>query len=300
MRAGRLVQWVQWVRLVRLLRLGVSFAATCCAAWAVVVSTPSASAAADPADATPVDLLGTWFVLVHYKDSSTANPTAERWVDRVWNFAQKGSRLQWTDYPIVVFENKDGRFETLGRNSRSRTLKFWEPNPAQMAQIQEGPRINTRGVKTKTLRGSAARGYESFGEMRAMSASVIGYHETWTIASPSTLPVFTRDDVMGTGREAKVGGESENLEGRTRYTVTEVSADASELTGTFARDSSRRGTFRMIRSGSIQGLPTDDRTPNEKARDRAIDDAIRNEVGDDPEAQRKAREALEELERKNR
>ena len=200
----------------------------------------------------------------------------------------------------MVFEDKSGRFETLGRNSRSRTLKFWEPNSAQMAQIQVGPRVNTRGVKSKTLKGNATRGYESFGQMRAMSASVVGYHETWSIASPSTLPVFTRDDVMGTGRDARAGGESENLEGRTRFTVTAVSPDGNKLTGTFARDTSRTGTFRMIRSGSVQGLATDDKTPNEKARDRAIDDIIREQVGDDPEAQRRAREAYEEMQKKNR
>ena len=105
---------------------------------------------------------------------------------------------------------------------------------------------------------------------------------------------------MGTGRDATTGGESENLDGRTRYQVTAVSAGGNEMTGTFARDKSRTGTFRMIRSGPIQGLPKDDKTPNEKQRERAIDEMIRQEVGDDPEAQRKAREALQELEKKNR
>ena len=50
---------------------------------------PSPAAAA-------VDLIGTWFVLIHYRDSMTANPDSDRWEDKVWKIEQKGSRLQWT------------------------------------------------------------------------------------------------------------------------------------------------------------------------------------------------------------
>ncbi len=57
------------------------------------------------------DLLGTWHVLVHYKDSGAGNPDARRWEDRIWVFELEGSRVKWTDYPIVVFGNSSGRFE---------------------------------------------------------------------------------------------------------------------------------------------------------------------------------------------
>ena len=68
---------------------------------------------AAPATASePVDLVGTWHVLVHYTDSSAADTEVLRWDDRIWVFKRKGSRLSWTEYPIVVFNDRSGRFET--------------------------------------------------------------------------------------------------------------------------------------------------------------------------------------------
>ena len=55
---------------------------------ALSVSTLSASAAR-----AELDLLGSWFVLIHYRDSQTANPDADRWADKVWKLEMKGSRL---------------------------------------------------------------------------------------------------------------------------------------------------------------------------------------------------------------
>ena len=67
-----------------------------------------------------------------------------------------------------------------------------------MREIAEGLQVNSRGSKTKSLRGSAKKGYKSTGGSRSMSAMTVGYQETWTVDSPNELPVFTRDDIMGT------------------------------------------------------------------------------------------------------
>ena len=103
---------------------------------------------AAPASA-EIDLIGSWFVLIHYRDSQTANPDSDRWEDKVWRIEKKGSRLQWTEYPIVVFNDGSGRFGRVGRNPRSRLLHKWEPNEAQMREILEGVQVNSRGSKTK-------------------------------------------------------------------------------------------------------------------------------------------------------
>ena len=58
-----------------------------------------------------VELEGTWYVLVHYRDTSSANPGAVRWEDRVWHFQRDGARLLWTDYELVSFVDSRGRFE---------------------------------------------------------------------------------------------------------------------------------------------------------------------------------------------
>ena len=150
--------------------------------------------------APPVTLEGTWFVLIHYKDPSSANPDATRWLDRVWAFAPKGSRLQWTEYPMVVFDDTAGRFEEARGNPRSRVLDGWEPNASQAETIAAGPRVNSRGSKTKTLRGSDEAGWRSSQRRPQTSAHVMGYHEQLSIAGlggGDPLPVFERRDVVG-------------------------------------------------------------------------------------------------------
>ena len=83
--------------------------------------------------------------------------------------------------------------------------------------------------------------------MRSQSASIIGYHETWTIEGLPDLPVFAKTDVMGSGR-------TEDAEGRTEYATTEVRGDVLE--GAYQRDGHQRGTFRMIRAGEVKGVGT--------------------------------------------
>ena len=213
--------------------------------------------------ATPgVDLLGTWFVLVHYKDEATNNPDFERWLDKIWVFEKKGSRLEWTEYPIVVFEDESGRFEGRGTSHYSRVLAFWEPSPAQGENIEQGLRVNSRGSRAKTLRGSPERGYESVGGLRTASVSVIGYHESLSISGLQDRPVFTRDDIMGSGR-------TEAMEGRTQYVTEEVLEGGKLLRGTYTRDGSQRGTFRMMRSGEASNVGTT-RTQQERLREHFI------------------------------
>ncbi len=225
-------------RCVRRLCAAVLLAALLIGAAAAV---PSARAEAGDA---AVDLLGSWYVLVHYRDESSENPLADRWEDRIWVFAKKGSRLQWTDYPIVVFGDETGRFEELSGDRRQKVLAAWEPSEAQLEEIRGGLEINTRGSRAKTLRGSAARGYRSAGMMNQQSTSVIGYSETWSIERPSTLPVFGRRDSMASGR-------TEALEGYTEFETLSVLEAGALLEGRYQRDGVRSGSFRMLRSGAV-------------------------------------------------
>src|SRR5262245_1937935 len=161
-----------------------------------------ALAAAAPARA--VDLVGTWYVLIHYKDSHADNADTERWDDRVWVFDKQGTRLRWTEYPIVVFEDESGRFERRQTGQYARILHFWEPSDVQLSDIKDGLKVNSRGCKTKTLRGSDAKGWTSGKRTAAASASVLTYTEIWQIEGMPAEPVFSRSDVMG-------GGSSDSL-----------------------------------------------------------------------------------------
>ena len=201
--------------------------------------------------------MGTWHVLVHYKDSATNNPDVERWEDRIWVFAREGDRLRWTDYPIVVFDDQSGRFEKTGAGL-SRVLGYWEPNPAQLAQIRSGLEINSRGSRTKTLRGSPEKGWTSARKgAHYQSARFITFTETWTIENP-LLPRFVREDVMGSA-------STESFEGRTVYETRSIESGGDVLRGIFNRDGSRKGTFRMMRSGTVQPLKTRYTSEGERA-----------------------------------
>lgn len=205
-----------------------------------------------------VDLIGTWHVLVHYRDDNAANPETPRWEDRVWQFERAGSRLRWTEYPIVVFDDEEGRFERRASGQYARILHFWEPSAAQREDIRNGLQVNSRGRKSKTLRGSDDEGWRSTSRPRAVSASIITYTEHWSIEGMPSRPVFLREDVMGSA-------STESLEGVTRYATAEVDPASGILVGSFERDGVRHGTFRMMRSGPTEGVKGSGKSQSERA-----------------------------------
>jgi hypothetical protein len=204
---------------------------------------PIAQVRSAPSETGEMQLGGSWHLTIHYKDAASENPEAERWDDKLWRFEPLGSRMQWTEFPVVVFEDREGRFEPASEERVVRTLRFWEPNEAQLAEIRQGLRVDPRGARSKGLRGDATRGFQSVGGLRAESAAVIGYAESWSVEGLPERPVFTQDVVMGSGR-------TEGLEGRTRYSGVAVSEDGTLVRGSFERDGTRRGTFVLRRSGA--------------------------------------------------
>jgi hypothetical protein len=198
------------------------------------------------AESEAVDLIGTGHGLIQFTDDHTHDPTLMRWDDRVWEFEKAGSRLRWSEYPIVVFRDRTGRFESRGAVRAARVLHGWEPNEAQRAEIAKGIPVGKRGSKQKTLR-KRGDDWQSASRSTAASASIVSYVEHWSISDPTGKPTFRREDVLGSA-------ETEGLEGVTQYTTTEVLDDGDRLRGSFSRDESRRGTFRMVRSGATREL----------------------------------------------
>jgi hypothetical protein len=197
---------------------------------------------------TSEELVGVWHVLVHYQDAKAGNPEAKRWEDRIWVFEKQGEQLRWIDYPIVVFEDDTGRFERADSGRFSRVLDYWEPNAGQQAQIDAGLAINSRGSRSKSLKGSDAKGWSSAGRGGGyQSARIITYEETWTIDGLPDAPRFERQDSMGSAG-------SEQFEGRTLYETTSIEAGGKLLRGKFDRDGTRTGTFRLARSGAVHSV----------------------------------------------
>ncbi len=204
---------------------------------ALSASLLSATAAAD------VDLLGTWYVLVHYTDASR-DADIEQWEDKIWVFEQKGSRLRWSEYPIVIFEDESTRYGTMTSGRASRVEAFWLPSSEQRQEIRDGLKVSARSAKIKTLRAAGPGGYRSSGPAHADSASVIGYSETWEVRDLEGVPVFVRSALMGATR-------TEDLTGETSYRSETVSDAGRHLVGSFERDGVERGSFQMMRAGKI-------------------------------------------------
>ena len=200
-----------------------------------------------------IDLLGSWHVLVHYTDDNSSHPDRLRWHDRVWVFARAHGKLVWTEYPIVVFSDDAGRFERRSSGQYARVLGGWWPSETQLANIRVGLRTNSRGMKSKKLRGSDAEGWATSSRVRSASASVITYQENWSVAYADGLPRFVQQDVMGSAR-------AESLEGITRYETRERQA-SGVFVGAYERDGTRHGTFWMRRAGARLRLDEKDRSP---------------------------------------
>ncbi len=203
---------------------------------------------AGDARAAAVELEGTWHVLVHFKDSAATNPDEERWEDRVWVFAREGDGLRWSDYPIVVLDDEEGRFERSSTNRASRVLAYWEPSPGQLADLASGPRVNARGSRVKLLRASGS-GWASKAGAAPQSATTITFSASWIIENAASLPLFRLEDALGSAM-------TDSLEGATVYATERVEEDGRVLRGRFDRDGTRTGSFRLLRTAPVRGLGT--------------------------------------------
>jgi len=135
----------------------------------------------------------------------------------------------------------------------------WEPSEAQFAQILEGLEVNDRGKKTKSLRAKDG-GWYTQSRARPKSSSILSYQEHWSVEGDSDYPVFRQEDELGAER-------TETLDGVELHTTTYIDATGNVLRGTYERDGSRHGTFRMLRAGTATGVKGSGKTQSERLRD---------------------------------
>jgi hypothetical protein len=211
-------------------------------AWLTLAAAASAETTGD------LDIEGTWHVLVHYKDSQAHNADAERWEDRVWVLVRERDSLRWTEYPIVAFDDKSGRFERSSTNRAARVLQHWEPNEAQLEEIAQGPKVNSRGSRSKQLRLEDGS-WRAANAASAANASTITFTANWSIEDPAGLPVFRMEDVLGSAM-------SERMEGGTLFETDSVEPGGAALRGRYDRDGTRLGTFVARRVVGTRGLGT--------------------------------------------
>jgi hypothetical protein len=172
------------------------------------------------------------------------------------------------EWPLVVFSDQTGRFERRATGQYARVLHYWEPDPGQLDNIRRGLAANDRGSKTKTLRKDGDT-WRSTGGARARSAMAITYQENWIVENASGLPVFIREEMLG---PAGAG----NVEGRTEYRTQEIREGGDLLLGTYERDGTRHGSFRMMRAGARQQL--EEKSQKERQQEAWRRDAMSSQV----------------------
>jgi hypothetical protein len=86
--------------------------------------------------------------------------------------------------------------------------------------------------------------------------------------------VFSRADSMG-------GGSAEELAGHTEYRSETAAAGGDELRGSFERDGTRIGNFRMIRSGDVSDVGS--HSQSDRQRKVMMENAMRSGLVDSQE-----------------
>jgi hypothetical protein len=183
-----------------------------------------------------VELEGTWYVLVHYRDASSADPEALRWEDRVWHFQRRGEQLLWTDYQLVDFVDARGRFD---RNRR--VLGPWEPSRSQRREIERGLFASPRGARVLALEQTKEEVWRTRTDSEALrkSRAALSFGLSGSVTGTRDLPVFTIDEMLH--RPGSIASLSHTV-----MTTQSASASDERLTGDYARSRDRRGTFRMV------------------------------------------------------
>jgi hypothetical protein len=183
-----------------------------------------------------IELEGTWYLLVHYRDASSSNPDALRWEDRVWHFQRDGERLLWTDYELVDFVDARGRFER-----DRRVVGPWEPSRSQRREIERGLFANPRGARVLALEETEDGGWETRADADALrkSHSALSFGLAGSVARSRDLPIFRIDEMLHRP-------DSLTSLSHTVMTTKTASQSGDRLTGSYTRSGARAGSFRMV------------------------------------------------------
>jgi hypothetical protein len=188
------------------------------------------------AAARAVELEGTWYLLVHYRDATSADPDAVRWEDRVWDFQREGELLLWTDYEIVNFVDRRGRFD---RNRR--VVGPWEPTRSQRREIERGLFVNPRGARVLALEQTREAVWRTRSDADTLrkSRAPMSFGLAGSVERNREFPVFTIDEMLH--RPGSVASLS-----KTVVTAESASSSGDQLTGSYRRGETRTGSFRML------------------------------------------------------
>jgi hypothetical protein len=182
-----------------------------------------------------LDLSGEWYVLIHYKDQRSEDKSITKFKDFAWSIRQTPGLLVWESFPYVLFSDE---LELIRRHAMIEHLP-WEPDETVWKQIRDTLDVSSRAMTKKRLRGSVPEGFKSK-PPRAGGIGTLTFSRDWDVSfSEAEIRIQVIDSLSGT----------QGLAGMEEATVFEIREQVApdELRGRW-QESSRQGTFRMVRA----------------------------------------------------
>ncbi len=202
----------------------------------LVAALATTASAADETDFTQLDLSGSWYVLIHYKDSRSEDKSLEKFKDFAWVIEQSDGKMKVEEYPYVVFD--EGSEEL--RRFAMRSHKTWEPEGGVLANLRRNVDVSSRAMRKKKLEGSVAEGYKSRAPVSS-GALTMNFSRSWTVDfSPAKVRLQIVDSLSG---GSDMLGEMEEA---IVYELTGSTEDG-DLIGTYA-EGTKAGTVRLFRA----------------------------------------------------
>jgi hypothetical protein len=191
-------------------------------------------------DFATLDLSGSWYVLLRFKDSKSADKTIEKFKDFAWAVEQTAQTLTWEYYPYVVFDEEAEQF----RRHAMMNHKHWEPDAGQWKVIKDALPVSARAMSRKRMKGNLEAGFRSLPPLTSGGFNTMTFSRVWDVQyKPEKVQITIVDSLSG----------SHGLEGMDEailYAITER-VDDGEFRGTYT-ESTKSGTFRMVKSKAHQ------------------------------------------------
>ncbi len=188
-------------------------------------------------DLSKLDLTGSWYVLLHYKDAKSEDKSLTKFKDFAWSVRQSPTKLEIDEYPYVLFD--EGTEEI--RRADMRGHKPWQPEGLVLDELLLHVDVSTRAMRSKVLEGSTEAGMKSEAPDESSGGGTMNFVRNWDVTwAPTAVRVTIVDSLSG--GSAMLGGMEE-------ASVFEIKQRPSpdELRGTWS-EGDKSGSLRMIRA----------------------------------------------------
>jgi len=186
------------------------------------------------------DLSGDWYVLLHYTDDRSDDPTRTKFKDFGWSIRQDAAKIAWEVFPYVVFDEE----LELVREIAMRRHEPWSPDASALEALRTKLTVSSRAATNKKLRGSRADGFSS-SKGSPGGLNTLTFSRDWEVE-------FAAERVRVKVTDSLSGGMSlEGLEDAIVYEILEVKN--GELLGRYS-EAHKRGTLRMVPSAERRVL----------------------------------------------